>query len=1036
MQPFDSMLDILYAHHHVNQPQQLLALEHLESAIHRLFCQTPSPSPLWTTEFVSLAITNNPRRYKQVLSTYLTFLNKESLIEHHHIQGLADLLNLAQKKWIEKNLYAQIWAALQKHSFLWNARNQDHRALQATLSLWQQILCSFQEQNIELAPAQKGTLTDLLQSYQEQFDVFHDLIGKKSVVFAKQALLRINAQDSLPWVPVAVYLFSAFQNSMAVAAACATASTNFGVSLIGVIPPLISGLVNLGSATAVVCSEVKKKWSKESWYYQLRQLQCLLMGAAFANEEENFPFLINQLMQFDNHKQINIIAHGLLGILTQILKNPFEKSPLVVQQGCFTLLKYYFATVTELPLKVRIFETLFTAVGQQRRDENAYHNVYLTLATTSPETLKQMSLSIAMSQGIVALYQWLELKKSSSASEQEQQSLTRAQTDIINLCVNAFSANDKRNLDENVAGLMCLKLLASIDTLPDNSIINQTIVLLKNQDNSFFATIESLAQIEQQQLALDLQPQSSLLSTAWSEIDQQFQGDLVPLRSLLSSPFDYAPSPSPPVFQATMREALLLWLSAKEILPNIAGSRPQTNFLKLIQDYESELIAHTQHFFETEFQELSKQILYDREKSVHRGLAKGVNAVIIITAAALPLTEFYQQNIDAAKKHCMGGNQDLQANEEITRLRQLNIENRFAQLDHRFLNLRINSTKILPLLTVLRSDASLSKLLRFYSLFEESVKSVQNANQKRFLPQESKQFINWCNQYIDKSRSSDSVQLKSKVLEVGNYLHLMGPLLAFSSEDFFTMASGVKNIAILLVEKKEMLQYKNTRQAIDRINFYLESINPLLEKMAKTCKDPVQQKKIQSWQERIAFYCLSTYQLRFILQQMYECLYHLQNGITAHLPAMQSLPAFRDKIEQVMHHELVLDNIKAASIHQQSIAKRIRQIEPLMRTREKNILEDNHYKRLLQKTKAVFDRRLTGKNYFSDEVSNFKEIVAELNGILNEAFIDFDAISEKKIRNNPSLNLINLILHDYRQKAQINPLHQEQKNEIFIINSL
>lgn len=1007
--PFKSSLDVLYAVENGSEQQQI-ALARFERELCNIFRQQPSPCAQWTFEFVSLAITTDGQRYKQILSTYLSFLQNEPLLEQHHIQGLVDLLNLAQHEWLDASHHAQIWDILLKKNFLWDVENHDYPQLQTTLSLWQHILCSLHERRIQIDEGHKNRITDLLQSYRSRFEQYGDKSGKHLVNFAEQAVLRLRHTGFSPWMQASLHVFSAFRNGLDVAAACASSTTNYGLGLVGVLPPLLMGLYDIGLCIVTVCEEIKKKYKKDAWYYQLRQLQCLLMGCIFEKAEENFPRLIQELMSFDNPRQVAILAHGLLANIEQILKTPLGEQREVVQQGCLNLLYYFFEVITESHLKQRVFQLFLSALTLPTLFDGVFYHIYPKIAACASETLQAIPVTEASCQGLMRLYQWLNRQLRLNTEQPENCDVfLRLQQEIIGVCAGCYQASSDPT--QKILALGLLTQLQNDPDVVDKSLIGQTLRLLSSHDeDSYKMTIGSVQQKTMPALA-QVARRPSLFVSAWYQLDLQVKIDLSSLNQMLLMAQDSALNASSGPQLVNLCQALTAWLAARTVLSvsrQILENIP--NFEHAMLEYDAELLEHT------------KQILERECRQVNTFLSStGSSVSNPQVTARMTVAEFYRVNYTTIATQAPQALQSPSISQKDAFERRQFVGDLLENIHTHYLSSAFESQFYSAVVQQLKNNTDLSNPWPFYAIFTRMIQFDLRARSKLFSDPEKALFEKHCTTYIQKYEPKKSFQLNVMVKAVVDVLIKLQPFFCFSALDIFSVASTDKNIVRLFIEKMNTDQYKSMLNAVGFVCVNMKSLHHLLEKMEKNTTDRSEKKQIQVFHERLIFHFIHFHQLVMDCEKLRNQLkIQYQQGKLLIVSAEQ-LAIFHQCVDNLHTFNLTIYAIQHDEYFKNKICNLLSKITPLTRATmiKSSASARNYYVNTLEKVLAQLNARFDSRYSFSHDLMDYQKILADFNGVLREKNLDLSAFTEEQICNNPSLHLLREMSIFYQQKAGV-----------------
>ena len=298
-------------------------LEAYQEDLLRLFQNTGSPSSRWVAEIVALAVTENESQYWRILDNYLMFLQKEGrVVEKHHIQGLADILSLAQRaSWITASHGEQVLSLLlneTKNSLLYPA-NKDNTECYHCLSLWQQVLYVLTESGTEIHENQKDRLRDSFKAYERSFRDGGDEVGLSLIGLAQQSLLHVKDDRAPLWKRVGMKALSAAKNLTISTATLGALPVTFGLSSLGAIAPTAEAISDITQLAKDIYRHIQEKNHTKEWYQELLKLRSLFILGIYYQQKIQFQNLAQGFIHLSD-KQLKLsLAHGLLDTLKQIL---------------------------------------------------------------------------------------------------------------------------------------------------------------------------------------------------------------------------------------------------------------------------------------------------------------------------------------------------------------------------------------------------------------------------------------------------------------------------------------------------------------------------------------------------------------------------------------------------------------------------------------------------------------------------------------------------------------------------------------------
>ena len=502
----------------LNQEQRAL-LEHYQIKLLSLFQKMGSPSNMRVAEIVTLAITNDEKQYQQIISSYLTFLQKEPILEGYHMQGLADMVSLAQKTgWITPFHGQQILSVLldKKRNSLLSPTNKNAAERYQSLSLWQHVLFVLTEAGTEIQEDQKKDLRASFKEYQDSFMTKEDSdeVGLSLVALAQQSLLHVKDDEAPLWQRAGLKTLSAVKNMTLSVAAIGAIPVTFGLSSLGAIAPGIDAIGDISALVKDIYRHIKDKKDAKEWYQQLLNLRSLLILSVYLQKETQFKTLIEDFINLPDKQLKLTLAHGLVDTITQILISWPDKKYQVYHQHCYELLKHWVNTLDNEALESRLFAAM-AGLMNGRKVNMSFEGLWIDYLKSREERFNHLALTSEFIEGIKAFYLTVErIKEESQGKPAEVLGCVNIQILLVSRLVSGYTQGKNER---------CLEVLCALERDPqikDKSPLENGMTMLYTYPNG-------RALIEEKQHHLRTESsRPSLMLTVWVSLRAQQKNDL------------------------------------------------------------------------------------------------------------------------------------------------------------------------------------------------------------------------------------------------------------------------------------------------------------------------------------------------------------------------------------------------------------------------------------------------------------------------------------------------------------------------------
>ena len=503
---------------HLNSSEKAL-LTNYQITLLNLFQKIGSPSSLQVAELVTLAITENENQYRQIISNYLTFLQRESILEGYHLQGLADIVSLAQQTgWVTPYHGEQILSLLldTKRNSLLNPANKDAAERYQSIALWQHILFVITEAGTKIQEDQKKSLQVGFKAYEDSFKskTGNDEIGLSLVGMAKQSLLHVKDDSAPLWQRVGWKTLSAAKNTALSVAAIGAIPVTFGLSSLGAVAPGIEAIGDIADLIKDIYQHIKDKKNTQEWYQQLLNLRSLFILSVYYKKEIEFKKLVEDFIKLPDKQLKQMLAHGLLDTVTQILISWPDKEYLVYHQQCYELFKHWINTLDSLELESRLFAAM-TSLMNGSKVNISFEGLWIEYLKIQKERFNNLGLTPEFIKGIQVFFLTIDRMKEECQSDPiKAASFIAIQEQLVNRLLAGYKENKNNH---------CLDALCALELDPEVKDKD----LIKNGLTTLYTLPHGKELIEKRKEHLSTESgRPSLMLTVWVSLNAQKQKEI------------------------------------------------------------------------------------------------------------------------------------------------------------------------------------------------------------------------------------------------------------------------------------------------------------------------------------------------------------------------------------------------------------------------------------------------------------------------------------------------------------------------------
>jgi len=572
------------------EQKQRALLEAYQEDLLRLFQNTGSPSRRWVAEIVALAITESEGQYRKILDNYLMFLQKEGrIVEEYHIQGLADILSLAQNpNWMTASHGEQILSLLlnEKKNRLLNPANKDVTERYQCLSLWQQVLFVLTDVGTEIQDGQKDSLRHSFKAYETSFRSKDgdDEMGLSLVALAQQSLLHVKDDSAPLWKRAGMKALSATKNLTLSAAALGTLPVTFGLSSLGAIAPTAAAINDIAALVKDIYRHIKEKKDTKEWYQELLTLRSLFILSIYYQEETQFKNLVNGFIHLPD-KQLKLsLANGLLDTVKQILISWPGETYKKYHEQCYLFVQDCLNNLDDKALVTRLFTASMELMKESSVNES-FIALWVEYIAKNESLFTHLPLTADFIKSMGIFYQTLaRIKQQSNNDPAAQLKWTELQKILVSRLVAGCTS------ENNVACLETLCLLELDESIEDKKPVNHGLAVIQAQMND---KLEHARQDAKRQIQIE-NTQPSLMLIEWAYLSEEKQHILAAIfnRYGVDILVDASSKKSPALFREVKNLIIVLYVGKNAIhvedLPETDGGRKTLQMLLDWKDRQAE----------------------------------------------------------------------------------------------------------------------------------------------------------------------------------------------------------------------------------------------------------------------------------------------------------------------------------------------------------------------------------------------------------------------------------------------------------------
>jgi len=497
------------------EQEQRALLEAYQEDLLRLFQNTGSPSKKWVAEIVALGITENESQYRRILDNYLMFLQKEGrIVEEYHIQGLADILSLAQNpSWMTASHREQILSVLLNETRLLDPANKDTAECYQCLSLWQQVLFVLTDTGTEIQDEQKERLRHSFKAYEASFRSKDDEIGLSLVALARQSLFHVKDDRAPLWKRTSMKVLSAAKNLTLSATALGALPVTIGINSLGVIAPTANAISDIAALVGDIYRHIKDKRDSKEWYQELLNLRSLFILSIYYQQKAQCQNLVQGFIHLSDKPLKLSLADGLLDTFRQILISWPGETYKDYHEQCYIFMQDCLNSLGDKSLATRLFTVSMELMRESSVNES-FIALWVEYIAKNEALFTQLPLTADFIRAIGIFYQTLaRIKQQSKNDSAAQLKWTELQKVLVSRLVSGYMSED------NTACLETLCLLEGDESIEDKRPVNNGLEVIQSQKKD---KLEQARQNTKRQLRIE-NTQPSLMLIEWISLPEEKQ---------------------------------------------------------------------------------------------------------------------------------------------------------------------------------------------------------------------------------------------------------------------------------------------------------------------------------------------------------------------------------------------------------------------------------------------------------------------------------------------------------------------------------
>jgi len=484
-------------------------------------------------EIVTLAITQDEDQYKQILNSYVLFLQTDGrIIEGYHVQGLADILSLAQmSRWISKSHGEQILKILldESKNGLLNPTNKDTAERYQCLSLWQHVLFVLTEAGTEITQAQKEQLQSSFEAYRKYFkgkeETNSDEVGLSLVELAQQSLLHVKDDSAPLWQRAGLKTLSAVKNMTLSVAALGAIPVTFGLSSLGAIAPGFDAIGDITGLVKDIYQHIKERKETKQWYQELLKWRSLFVLSIHYKQEAAFKTLMDGFIGLTDKSLKLTLAHGLVDTLTQILIGYPGEEYKTYHEQCYLLMRDCLYTLDNQTLESKLFAATMGLLESSSLLNMEFVKLWVEYLARKESEFIILPLTPEFIAGVKLFYLTLEqMKQKSQDKPVELKKWIDIQAILISRLASGYVT------EKNEESLQALCELEADDRVQDKKPVNNGLEIIRAQVK-VKDKIDRVRQDIQRRLQAEI-TRASFMLIVWKSLPQEKQSVLAEIFKL------------------------------------------------------------------------------------------------------------------------------------------------------------------------------------------------------------------------------------------------------------------------------------------------------------------------------------------------------------------------------------------------------------------------------------------------------------------------------------------------------------------------